>query len=320
MKVLIPILIGLLVVGCGKGNQTAKESSKAIPSNNSTGKPTKDKANKETPSKVADNNATKLVKELSLRENVVGTYEAKGDRYTNRAVFLGNGIVEFYENGNKSGLSGGSSGATWKISKQGELHIEESLRLSTAERPTGPPEQHRTNPKELYPDPPVTTIHTRVHVLRINHDGSITFIANIDNDGKRGDFSKERQYTLKKIKSEKETPSKEDDKNSTEAKPAKELMLREKVVGEYEFKEDGDTFITVLLENGIVEDYKNGKKEEDWKWEISKEGELYFIYEDVEIGVYRINKDGSITVIADISDGKRTDIPKEYQFTLKKIK
>ena len=42
-------------------------------------------------------------------------------------------------------------------------------------------------------------------------------------------------------------------------------MLREKVVGEYEFKEDGDTFITVLLENGIVEDYKNGKKEEDSK-------------------------------------------------------
>ena len=119
MKVLITIVIGLMVVGCGKGNQTAKESYKAIPSNNSTGKPTKDKANKATPSKVADNNATKLVKELSLREKVIGEYEAKGDRYTNRAVFLGNGIVEFYENGNKSGLSGGSSGATWKISKQG---------------------------------------------------------------------------------------------------------------------------------------------------------------------------------------------------------
>ena len=107
---------------------------------------------------------------------------------------------------------------------------------------------------------------------------------------------------------------------TTTEKPVKELTLREKVVGEYEFKEDGDTFITVLLENGIVEDYKNGKKEEEWKWEISKEGELYFIYEDVNIGVYRINKDGSITVIADILHGKRTDIPKEYQFTLKKIK
>ena len=94
------------------------------------------------------------------------------------------------------------------------------------------------------------------------------------------------------------------------------------VAGTYERKDkDGDTFRVVLLENGIVEDYKNGKKEEkEWKWEISKEGELYFIYEDVNIGVYRINKDGSITVIADILHGKRTDIPKEYQFTLKKIK
>ena len=61
MKVLISILIGLLVVGCGKGNQTAKESPKATPSNNSTAKP---------------------VKELTLKEKVVGFYEGKSNQDT----------------------------------------------------------------------------------------------------------------------------------------------------------------------------------------------------------------------------------------------
>ena len=56
MKALIPILIGLLVVGCGKGNQTANE------------KPNK------TPSKVDDNNSTKTNPDKELTgEDVVGT-------------------------------------------------------------------------------------------------------------------------------------------------------------------------------------------------------------------------------------------------------
>ena len=40
MKVLIPILIGLLVVGCEKGNQTVKEKSEASPSKGDEKKPT----------------------------------------------------------------------------------------------------------------------------------------------------------------------------------------------------------------------------------------------------------------------------------------
>ena len=214
-------------------------------------------------------------------EDVVGSYEAGLGGITFRFVLLESGVVENYFNGIKE-----PEDAKWKI-QGAEVHIEKGKSDGT------------------------------IIVNKIEPNGDFTVFARIRN-GKREDF---QNRTYKKIKSEKETPSKGDDKNSTEAKPAKVLMLREKVVGEYEFKEDGDTFITVLLENGIVEDYKNGKKEEkDWKWEISKEGELYFIYEDVNIAVYRINKNGSMTNIADIYDGKRTDVPKEYQFTLKKIK
>ena len=94
------------------------------------------------------------------------------------------------------------------------------------------------------------------------------------------------------------------------------------VAGTYELKIDGDTYRSVLLENGIVESYKNGKKrEEEGKWKISKEGELHDTYSNGNIFVFRINKDRSITSIARIlKDGKRRDLPKQRQFTYKKIK
>jgi len=96
----------------------------------------------------------------------------------------------------------------------------------------------------------------------------------------------------------------------------------QKVVGEYEFKTDEDTVRLVLLENGIWEGYVNGKKSKgDCKWSISKDGELHIIGKDGDGGVYRINKDGSMTIIADTyKDGKREDVPKENQRTFKKIK
>ena len=57
--------------------------------------------------------------------------------------------------------------------------------------------------------------------------------------------------------------------SGTTEKPVKELTLAEKVVGEYEIKEDGNTGRLVLLENGIAEAYLNGKKAEDeGKWKI----------------------------------------------------
>ena len=109
----------------------------------------------------------------------------------------------------------------------------------------------------------------------------------------------------------------------TEAKPvkeqARELTPEEKVVGTYEGKKDGFTFRVVLLENGIVEFYNNGEKEEDdGKWKII-DGELH-ANDGISVGVLRKNKDNSITYIARIKDSKREEVPKEHQVPLKKIK
>ena len=94
-----------------------------------------------------------------------------------------------------------------------------------------------------------------------------------------------------------------------------------KSVAEYEEKKDGDTYRVVLLENGVFEDYLNGKKEEEEdKWKIV-DGEIHVTDISGTSDVVRINKDGSITYIASIDkDGKREDIPKEDQHTIKKIK
>jgi len=108
--------------------------------------------------------------------------------------------------------------------------------------------------------------------------------------------------------------------DGTTVKPVKELTLEEKrVIGTYEVKVDGETFRDVYLENGVVEGYVDDKKdEEEGKWSISKEGELHFIYENGDIVVFRINKDGSITIITYIDkDGEREDYPKEDQHTYK---
>ena len=94
--------------------------------------------------------------------------------------------------------------------------------------------------------------------------------------------------------------------------------LEKKVVGTYEAK-DGKR--VVLLDNGIVELYENGKKDEvEHKWSISKEGEIHATDSEGDIFIFRINKDGSITIIARIRDGKKEEAPKEAQMTFKKIK
>ena len=108
---------------------------------------------------------------------------------------------------------------------------------------------------------------------------------------------------------------------TTTEKPVKELTAEEKkVIGTYEMGGEGFTIRAVFLDNGIIESYKNGKKEEEEedKWKIV-DGELHIIHER-GIAVFRINKDGNITGIADIEDGKREDFPKENQHTIKKIK
>ena len=95
-----------------------------------------------------------------------------------------------------------------------------------------------------------------------------------------------------------------------------------KVIGEYELKEDGNTERVVVLDNGIMELYKNGKKDEvEHKWSISKEGEIHATDSEGDIFIFRINKDESITIIARIhKDREREEAPKDKQMTFKKIK
>ena len=114
--------------------------------------------------------------------------------------------------------------------------------------------------------------------------------------------------------------SKGDDKNSTTAKPVKELTLEEKVAGTYEVKIEEDTITFVLLENGKHEAYVNG---ESWKkaevkvtWKMV--GKEVHIGEKYSQDVYKIEPNGDLTHIADIVGGMRTD--QKNQSTIKKIK
>ena len=104
--------------------------------------------------------------------------------------------------------------------------------------------------------------------------------------------------------------------------PEEKKALRDSILGEYEvgkYEVYGDTHKYVLLENGILEWYVNGKKTRELKWKIVKE-EIHVKYDSGWIDVYRINQDKSITLIGKIKDGKREDLPNAWQPTFKRIK
>ena len=154
MKVLIPILIGLLVVGCGEvENGAYKHRPKQTDTNESTPTTNTNKGN---------GTAAKPVKELTLEEKVIGTYEFNPDGDTHGGVFLENGVYEGYTNGKKD------EEGKWEI-ENGEIYIS-------------------LNKEDI------------IFVFRINADGSITPIVYIDKDGERKDLPKDAQRTLKKIK------------------------------------------------------------------------------------------------------------------------
>ncbi len=136
MKTLIPILIGLLVVGCEKKGELTEETD----TNESTPTTNTNKSN---------STAAKPVKELTLREKVIGTYELELKKFgeTQRYVLLGNSTVEYYLNGKKE-----EAEHKWSIVDK-EVHIERENRA--------------------------------VSVFSINKDESLTGIATIDEDGKR---------------------------------------------------------------------------------------------------------------------------------------
>jgi hypothetical protein len=104
----------------------------------------------------------------------------------------------------------------------------------------------------------------------------------------------------------------------------KELSAEEKkVVGEYELimrapvVGDGGSNKWVLRENGVAENYTASIKTSEAKWSIVN-GEIHVEYDSGVIVIFRINTNKSITGIAGIRDGKRTDIPNARQFTYKK--
>ena len=143
----ITLIIGLLVVGCGKQEQTdTNESTPATNTNKVNG------------------TSTKPVKEPTLREKVIGTYELELKKFgeTHRYVLLDNSTVEYYLDGKKE-----ETEHKWSIVDE-EVHIERE--------------------------------NSAVSVFSINKDESITGIATIDEDGKRKEILKEHQYTRKKIK------------------------------------------------------------------------------------------------------------------------
>ena len=117
-------------------------------------------------------------------------------------------------------------------------------------------------------------------------------------------------------------------KLDTEGKNKKleEDLLKRSVVGSYETKKDENGIASkyVFLETGKVETwtsadhYKRPATVETWKI-VEKE---VHVWEDGKEITYiiRIKPNGDLTAIAFIEDGKRTDIPKEKQFTIKRLK
>jgi len=99
------------------------------------------------------------------------------------------------------------------------------------------------------------------------------------------------------------------------------LTLEEqKIVGTYEIKKYGkDMYRIILLDNGIMEEYENGKKDKELKWSIVGK-EIHIEYRNSNVEVLKINDDGSLTGIAYLEDGKRTITRQREQDTWKKVK
>ena len=100
-----------------------------------------------------------------------------------------------------------------------------------------------------------------------------------------------------------------------------------KIVGSYEGKNDQGTLLKgVLLNNGLVEIYTDGKKVNKYSlsWML-KEGEVHVGFSPAghqiptAFSLLRIKPNGDLSQIALIENGKRTDIPNDEQFTFKKI-
>ena len=269
MRTLILIVIGLLVVGCEQ---------------------------KESPA------AKEPVKEPTLGEKLVGTYELDGDII----VFQKSGMMESYAKGRKEGgeykwkivdkevhaVTKGGGGRAWGINPDGSL-----IYLAVIQ----------SNGNKLYLPrlPKIGNTDYQPYWKKItNYKDRVKKVASL----------KERELKTE----EKESALNSDNKNSTSEKPTKELT-KEDVVGSYEAGLGGITFRFVLLDSGVVENYFNGQKEpEDAKWKI--QGAEVHIEKGKSDGTVIVNKiepNGDFTVFARIRNGKREAFQNR---TYKKIK
>ncbi len=162
----------------------------------------------------------------------------------------------------------------------------------------------------LHEKPKVTRQSERAKTIyKIKTDGSFVAIGWVDANGKRNINSRNSHVHYTRILT-----------------PEERKVLREKIVGAYDVKIGENTIRAVFLENGIVESYKNGKRElPDDKWKIENT-EIHALPtksagKNIPIMVFRINNDGSLTIIAEIhEDGKRYDRGKSNHLDFKKIK
>ena len=105
---------------------------------------------------------------------------------------------------------------------------------------------------------------------------------------------------------------------TSSATPNRQLTLEEKdIIGTYENR-GSYTYRYVLLENGIAKYLKSiDGTTTDLKWSIV-DNELHIVWANGGVHVWKLNPDNSITIIAHILKGQRTDYPKRETF--KKIK
>ena len=93
---------------------------------------------------------------------------------------------------------------------------------------------------------------------------------------------------------------------------------KESIVGTYERKSGEVAYRWGVLENNILEYYMDGQKAGKAKWAVAGK-EVRVEYEN-GIVLFRNNIDDSLTRIAKIDrDGKRTDIPKDLEWTFQNI-
>ena len=100
------------------------------------------------------------------------------------------------------------------------------------------------------------------------------------------------------------------------ATPADKALI-DNIAGVYEGMDGESALRLILLDNGACEEYINGRKSGERKWEISDK-EVHIKY-DWGFIIYRINPNGSLTWVAEMRDGRREDYAFDLQITFNKI-